>query len=108
MQGWLRLVVIAAGGVFVALPVAAKKQPFWIETVSVIAVGQGICGVPLQGDGMQMAIGSAMITHALTKAEVIERARKRSHFIARDIEKRKFQNTFCSAFPYYLEKGYPR
>ncbi|MGO7083713.1 hypothetical protein ACCS82_22135 [Rhizobium johnstonii] len=87
----------------------AKKEVEWIEKVSIIAVGQGVCGMPLaDGGAMQTAIGSAMITQAISKDAVIARARKRAHFISTDIERRKTRNTFCQAFRYYLENGYPR
>lgn len=93
----------------ISAPVAAKQETLWIEKVAIIAVGQGVCGMPLEdGGAMQTAIGSAMITHALSKDAVIARARKRAHFIASDLEKHRAQNTFCQAFTYYLDKGYPR
>lgn len=90
-------------------PADAKQEVEWVEKVSVMAVGQGVCGLPLgDGEAMQMAIGSAMISQAISKDDVIARARKRSHFIAADIEKRGTKNTFCQAFRFYLAKGYPR
>ncbi|MGO7169713.1 hypothetical protein [Rhizobium leguminosarum] len=91
----------------VRIPVSNEVE--WIEKVSIIAVGQGVCGMPLaDGGAMQIAIGSAMITQAISKDAVIARARKRAHFISTDIERRRTRNTFCQAFRYYLENGYPR
>ncbi|MGO7673875.1 hypothetical protein ACC817_28590 [Rhizobium ruizarguesonis] len=96
-------------GALVSIPADAKQETFWIEKVAIIAVGQGVCGMPLaDGDAMQTSIGSALITLAISKDAVIERARKRAHFIAADLQKHRSQSTFCQAFSYYVQNGYPR
>jgi hypothetical protein len=91
-----------------ALPAHGKQEAFWIEKVAVLAVGQGICGIGSEDEAMQTAIGSAMITHAIKKDAVIARARKRSHRILADLDKDGTRATFCQAFGYYLDKGFPR
>ncbi|MGO7675456.1 hypothetical protein ACC685_36810, partial [Rhizobium ruizarguesonis] len=40
-------------GALVSIPADAKQETFWIEKVAIIAVGQGVCGMPLaDGDAM--------------------------------------------------------
>ncbi|MGZ2381749.1 hypothetical protein [Rhizobium brockwellii] len=96
-------------GALISIPAAAKQEAFWIEKVAIMAVGQGVCGMQLaDGDAMQTSIGSAMITLAISKDAVIKRARQRAHFITSDIQKHRTQNTFCQAFAYYVQNGYPR
>lgn len=92
----------------IACPAVAKPETVWVEKVAVLAVGQGICGVGPEEQAMQIAIGSAMITHATSKAAVISRARKRSHQILADLDKHRSRGTFCQAFSYYLDQGFPR
>lgn len=104
----MRASALACAVLFASVPAEARQERLWIEKVSIIAVGQGMCGRPLDDPGMQMAIGSAMISYAMNKDTVIERARKRARFISNDIVKQKTLNTFCQAFRYYLDKGYPR
>ncbi|RWB79142.1 MAG: hypothetical protein EOQ50_04875 [Mesorhizobium sp.] len=103
-----RTLQILAAIVLVTTPAAAKQEKRWIEKIALLAVSEGVCRAPPEDKAMQMAIGSAMIEGALTKDAVIERARKRAHAIADDIAKTHTQNTFCTAFMYYLDKGYPR
>ncbi|RUW85308.1 hypothetical protein [Mesorhizobium sp. M1E.F.Ca.ET.063.01.1.1] len=102
------LPIIVAAIVLASSPVTAKQETPWIEKVALIAVNEGGCRAPREDKAMQIAIGSAMIEGALTKDVVIARARKRAHAIADDIARTRTQNTFCAAFMYYLDKGYPR
>ncbi len=104
----MKFTTIALISVFFACPSLAKQETVWIEKVAVLAVGQGICGVGAEEQAMQIAIGSAMITHAISKDAVIARARKRSHQILADLDKNRARSTFCQAFGYYLDKGFPR
>lgn len=104
----MRSAIVATCLAAVAFPASAKQEAVWVEKVAVLAVGQGICGVPMDNDAMQVAIGSAMIELAISKNAVVARGRKRAHHIVNDIEKQKTKNTFCQAFGYYLEHGYPR
>lgn len=104
----MRIATFAMWLAAIAFPASAKQAPVWIEKVAILAVGQGICGVPMNNDAMQVAIGSAMIELAISKKAVVERGRKRAHHIVNDIEKQKTKNTFCQAFGYYLDNGYPR
>jgi hypothetical protein len=101
------LLVTLAISLFAA-PAFAKQEALFIEKVALLAVNQGVCGVAATNEAMQTAIGAAMIQQALTKAVVIERARKRAYAIGSDIQRNGTQKTFCSAFMYYLDKGYPR
>lgn len=91
-----------------AFPAKAKQESFWIEKVAVLAVGQTICGTGPEEQAMLTAIGSAMITHAIDKGTVMDRAQTRSHQILADLDKNRTRNTFCQAFKYYLDKGFPR
>lgn len=91
-----------------AFPVNAKQESFWIEKVAVLAVGQTICGIGPEEQAMLTAIGSAMITDAIDKGAVMDRAQKRSHQILADLGKNDTRNTFCQSFDYYLDKGFPR
>ncbi len=105
----MRFVVCVVWLLFQMAPAHAKQEAVWVEKVAIMAVGQGVCGIPLaDGEAMQVAIGSAMISQAISKDDVIARAKKRAHFIAADLTKRRTQNTFCQAFRFYLDKGYPR
>lgn len=102
---WLPITIVVS---LVGSPAAAKQEALFIEKVALLAVDQGVCGVAPTNETMQTAIGAAMIQQALTKAVVIERARKRADAIGSDIERNGTQKTFCAAFMYYLDKGYPR
>ncbi|MBY5520539.1 hypothetical protein [Rhizobium leguminosarum] len=104
----MRLTILATCLLAIACPALAKQESVWVEKVAVLAVGQGTCGVPMNNDAMQIAIGPAMIQVAIRKDAVIERARKRAHQIVADLQKQKTQNTFCQEFKYYLDNGYPR
>lgn len=104
----MKSVCLCLAVTLLAFPASAKQESFWIEKVAVLAVGQGICGVGPEEQAMQTAIGSAMITHAIKKDVVIARARKRSHRILADLDKSGTRGTFCQAFGYYLDKGFPR
>jgi hypothetical protein len=108
MEAFMRLSLFGLVLALSAVPVHAKQESFWIEKVAVIAVGKGICGIPLNEGAMQTSIGSAMIELAVNKKTVIDRARKRAHRITADLERQKSRNTFCQGFTYYLQKGYPR
>jgi hypothetical protein len=100
--------VLIAVALVAAGPALAKQETFFIEKVAVLGVGQAVCGVGPEVQAMQIAIGSAMIKSAISKDAVIARAKKRGHAIIADIQKHRGQNTFCQAFPYYLENGFPR
>ena len=105
----MRSLFLGMGLALIAVPALAKQESVFVEKVAILAVGQGVCGMPVDdGGAMQMAIGSAMIQLAISKDAVIARARKRAHHIVDDIQQHRTQNTFCQAFGYYLQNGYPR
>ncbi|MBX5253340.1 hypothetical protein HJC03_23510 [Rhizobium sp. NLR4b] len=108
LRASMRTAIVGICLALLAFPAVAKQESLWIEKVAVLAVGQGICGVPMNNDAMQISIGSAMIELAISKDAVIARGRKRAHYIVADLQKQKTQGTFCPAFNYYLEHGYPR
>jgi hypothetical protein len=72
-----------------ASPALAKPETVWIEKVAVLAVGQGICGVGPEEQAMQVAIGSAMISDAISKDAVIKRAKIRAHPIVADLDEHR-------------------
>jgi hypothetical protein len=92
----------------IAVPAVAKQESAWVEKVAILAVGQGVCRVAIDDDTMQTAVGTAMITLALSKSDIIERGRTRAHAIVADLATHKTERTFCQAFNNYLQNGYPR
>ncbi|MBM7043585.1 hypothetical protein [Rhizobium lusitanum] len=87
----MRAAILGIGFALVAMPALAKPESLWIEKVAILAVGQGVCGMQLNDETMQITIGSAMIQYAISKDAVISRARKRAHQIVADIQKNRTQ-----------------
>jgi len=103
----IKVAVLALSIALGATSADAKQEQFWIEKIAILAVGQEVCRIPADNQSAQISVGSAMIEYAISRSEVIERAGRRAHSIIADLRKRQTGNTFCQAFQYYLEKGYP-